>query len=81
MKNELTNYELNPSINRTEITATQKQIKNIDIERMPLSNQMLIDSKELSEYLTLVSKEVQNSVKSRFSLIIENFTYIYQNNL
>lgn len=81
LNKELINFQLNKKKNKKEISALKKQCTNIDKERKQLSQQMVNDSKELSKYLNQICKEVQSSVEERFSDIIENINYSYQNNL
>lgn len=80
LKKELINYQLNPKVNKKEISALKKQCTDIDKERKLLTRQMGTDSKELSGSLTQICKEVQSSVKERLSDIIENIKYSYQDN-
>ena len=80
LKKDLTNLQLNPKVNKEQISALKKQISNIDKERKLLSRQMEGDSKELSASITQMCKEIQSSVKERLSDIIENIKYSYQDN-
>jgi predicted nucleic acid-binding Zn-ribbon protein len=80
LEKELINYQLNPKVNKKEISALKKQCSNIDKERKLLTRQMETDSNELSGSLTKICKEVQSSVKERLSDIIENIKYSYQDN-
>ena len=80
LKKELINYQLNPKVNKKAISALKKQCTGIDKERKLLIRQMETDSKELSGSLTQICKEFQSSVKERFSDIIENIKYSYQDN-
>lgn len=80
LEKELINLQLNPKVNKKEISALKKQCTNIEKERKLLTRQMETDSKELSGYLTKICKEVQSSVKERLNDIIENIKYSYQDN-
>jgi predicted nucleic acid-binding Zn-ribbon protein len=80
LKKDLTNLQINPKVNKEQISALKKQISNIDKERKLLSRQMEADSKELSASVTQMCKEIQSSVKERLSDIIENIKYSYQDN-
>ncbi|MFH1320096.1 MAG: hypothetical protein ABII90_05510 [Bacteroidota bacterium] len=78
LKKDLENYKLNPKKNKVEISALKMKCNKIEKERKQAANQMVKDSKELSQYLKQICKEVRSSVKERFNDIIENINYSYQ---
>jgi chromosome segregation ATPase len=80
LEKELINLQLNPKVNKKEISVLKKQCTNIEKERKLLTRQMEADSKELSGSLTQICKEVQSSVEERLNDIIENIKYLYQDN-
>ncbi len=78
LKKEMENYQNDRKKNKAKISELKKQCTKLDKERKRLANLMVDDSKELSKYLKQICIEVQSSVKVRFSDIIENINYSYQ---
>jgi uncharacterized coiled-coil DUF342 family protein len=74
-------YKAKAKLYKTEIAALKKQIAEIENERKKLANQMEDDSKELASYLKDDSKKIQEAVKERFTDIIENIAYVFQEKL
>lgn len=78
LKKDLENLKIDPKKNKVEISVIKKQITKIEKEKKQVANQMVKDSKELSQYLKLFCKDVQSTVKERFNDIVESINYSYQ---
>ncbi len=78
LNKELMNYQLNPKQNKLEINALKKQCATIEKAKKLVSQKIEKDSKDLSKYLDVIGKELQNSVKERFTDIIDHVNYSFQ---
>lgn len=78
---QLITYQSDPKKNKKEITALKKQCSDLEKERKLLTQQMGKNSKELSRYLDVICKEAQGAAKERYTDIIENINYIFQDSL
>jgi hypothetical protein len=81
VENKLNELKPNAKQNKTDITALKKEISRIEKERKKLADQMKDDRKELSSYLKQLSDKNQDSVRERFTDIIENINYSFQEKL
>jgi len=78
---KLEELKVNAKLNKTEIATLKKQASEIEKSRKQLADQMKDDSKELASVLKQVSQSNQESLKQRFTDIIENITYAFQEKL
>jgi len=78
---KLEELKANTKLNKTEIATLKKQVSEIEKSRKQLADQMKDDSKELASVLKQVSQSNQESLKQRFTDIIENITYAFQEKL
>ncbi len=78
---KLEELKVNTKLNKTEIANLKKQVSEIEKSRKQLADQMKDDSKELASVLKQVSQSNQESLKQRFTDIIENITYAFQEKL
>jgi septal ring factor EnvC (AmiA/AmiB activator) len=81
VENKLNELKPNAKQNKADITALKKEISRIEKERKKLADQMKDDRKELSSYLKQLSDKNQDSVGERFTDIIENINYSFQEKL
>lgn len=77
---KLEELKANTKLNKTEIATLKKQVSEIAKSRKQLAEQMKDDSKELASVLKQVNQSNQESLKQRFTDIIENITYAFQGN-
>jgi len=78
---KLEELKVNTKLNKTEIATLKKQVSEIEKSRKQLADQMKDDSKELASVLKQVNQSNQESLKQRFTDIIENITYSFQEKL
>jgi hypothetical protein len=78
---KLEEYGAKPKSFKSEIAALNKQNKAIEKQRKTLAKQMENDSNELADYLKQSLAESQDSVKQRLEDIIQNMTYMFQEQL
>lgn len=78
---QLITYQSDPKKNKKEITALKKQCSDLEKERKLLTQQMGKNSKELSKYLDVICKEAQGAAKERYTDIIDNINYIFQDSI
>ncbi|HSO77165.1 MAG TPA: hypothetical protein VLQ76_01235 [Bacteroidales bacterium] len=78
---KLEELKANTKLNKTEIATLKKQVSEIEKNRKQLAQQMKDDSKELATVLKQVNQSNQDSLKQRFTDIIENITYAFQEKL
>ncbi len=71
----------NSKLNKAEISTLKKQISDIEKSRKQLADRMKDESKELSSYIKQVSQKNLDSARERFTDIIENITYAFQEKL
>lgn len=78
LESKLNELKQNSKQNKTEISALKKEISKIEKERKKLSDQMKDDSRDLSSAINQTSEKSQNSIKERFTDIIDNVTYSFR---
>lgn len=78
---KLEELKANTKLNKTEIATLKKQASEIEKSRKQLADQMKDDIKELASVLKQVNQSNQESLKQRFTDIIENITYSFQEKL
>jgi hypothetical protein len=78
---KLEELKVNTKLNKTEIATLKKQVSEIEKSRKQLADQMKDDSKELASVLKQVNQSNQESLKQRFTDIIENISYAFQEKL
>jgi hypothetical protein len=78
---KLEEYKSEPKKYKSEIALLKKQKDAIEKEKKNLADQMENDSKELADHLKKASTIIQTSVKERFTDIIGNINYTYQEKL
>ena len=78
---KLEELKANSKLNKAEISTLKKQVSEIEKSRKQLADQMKDDSKELASVLKQLNQSNQESVKQRFTDIIENITYAFQEKL
>jgi len=71
----------NAKQNKSEISTLRKQVSEIEKSRKKLADKMKDDAKELASYLKQMSQKNQDAVEERFTDIIENITYCFQEKL
>lgn len=67
----------NQKQNKAEISTLKKQVSEIEKSRKSLADQMKSDAKDLASYIKQMSQKNQDSLKERFTDIIENITYSF----
>lgn len=77
----LEELKTNSKQNKSEIAALKKEISRIEKERKKLSDQMKGDRKELSSFLRQLNEKNLKSISDRFTDIIENITYSFEEKL
>ncbi len=81
LEEKLNQLKTNAKQNKTEISSLKKEISRIEKDRNKLSDKMKDESKELASNLKQISQKNEDSVKERFTDIIENITYSFQEKL
>jgi chromosome segregation ATPase len=71
----------NSKQNKSEISTLRKQVSEIEKSRKKLADKMKDDAKVLASYLKQMSQKSQDAVEERFTDIIENITYSFQEKL
>jgi len=71
----------NAKQNKAEISTLKKQVSEIEKSRKKLADKMKDDAKLLAAYIKQMSQKNQDAVEERFTDIIENITYSFQENL
>jgi len=71
----------NAKQNKAEISALKKQVSEIEKSRKKLADNMKDDAKILAAYIKQMSQKNQDAVEQRFTDIIENITYSFQEKL
>ncbi len=71
----------NAKLNKAEISTLKKKASEIEKSRKQLADQMNDDAKVLASYLKQMSQKNQDAVEERFTDIIENITYSFQEKL
>ena len=71
----------NSKQNKSEISSLKKQVSEIEKSRKKLADKMKDDAKDLASYLKQMSQKNQDAVEERFTDIIENITYSFQEKL
>lgn len=71
----------NAKQNKSEISSLKKQVSEIEKSRKKLADKMKDDAKVLASYLKQMSQKNQDAVEERFTDIIENITYSFQEKL
>jgi len=77
MERKMEELKLNSKQNKDEIASLKKQVSQIEKGRKHIADQMKDDARELASQLKQVSQRNQDSVKERFTDIIENTTYSF----
>ncbi len=81
IEKRLEDLKSNAKQNKNEISTLKKQSSEIEKDRKQLADQMKDNAKELSSYLKQLSQKNEDSLKERFTDIIENITYSFQEKL
>jgi uncharacterized coiled-coil DUF342 family protein len=81
INSKLEEYKSNSKKYKSEISSLKKQREGIEKERKQLASQMENDSNNLADNLKTACLKIQESVKQRFSDIIGNINYSYQEKL
>lgn len=71
----------NQKQNKAEISTLKKQVSEIEKSRKKLADQMKDDAKDLASYIKQMSQKNQASLKERYTDIIENITYSFEEKL
>ena len=71
----------NSKQNKSEISNLKKQVSELEKSRKKLADNMKDDAKGLAAYLKQMSQKNQDAVVERFTDIIENITYSFQEKL
>jgi hypothetical protein len=71
----------NSKQNKAEISTLKKQVSEIEKSRKKLADKMKDDAKVLASYIKQMSQKNQDAVEERFTDIIENITYSFQEKL
>ena len=80
LKSKLVEYQSDTKKYKSEITALKKQISGVEKERKNLAGRMEDDSRELAGYIKQARTDLQKTLDQRFSDIIENINYSFQEN-
>jgi predicted nucleic acid-binding Zn-ribbon protein len=81
LEKQMQEYKQNAKQNKNEISGLKKQISGIEKERTMLADRMEDESKQLATFLKESGETIQNSIKERFTDIIENVNYLYHEKL
>lgn len=81
LKSKLEEYQSDTKKYKTEIAAIKKQISAVEKERKNLAGSLEDDSKELSSLMKQARSECQKILEQRFTDIIENINYSFQEKL
>ena len=81
MNKKIKELSSNSKLNKAEISTLKKQASEIEKSRKQLADQMKDDAKVLASYLKQMSQKNQDAVEERFTDIIENITYSFQEKL
>ena len=80
LKSKLEEYQSDTKKYKGEIASLKKQISGVEKERKNLAGRMEDDSKELANYIKQAKAEIQKTLEQRFTDIIENINYSFQEN-
>jgi len=75
---QMEEYKVDSKRYKVEISALKKQISAKEKERKQLASQMEEDARSLSGYLKLMRSEIETNLDERFTDIVTNITYGYQ---
>ncbi len=81
VEQKLKELSSNSKLNKAEISTLKKKASEIEKSRKQLADQMKDDAKVLASYLKQMSQKNQDAVEERFTDIIENITYSFQEKL
>ncbi|MGB8358280.1 MAG: hypothetical protein WCD55_06650 [Bacteroidales bacterium] len=81
LEQKIKDLSSNTKKNKPEISSLKKQVSEIEKSRKKLADKMKDDSKTLASDLKQMSQKNQDAVKERFTDIIENITYSFQEKL
>jgi predicted nucleic acid-binding Zn-ribbon protein len=81
VEQKLKELSTNSKLNKAEISTLKKKASEIEKSRKQLADQMKDDAKVLASYLKQMSQKNQDAVEERFTDIIENITYSFQEKL
>ncbi len=81
LEQKIKDLSSNAKKNKPEISSLKKQVSEIEKSRKKLADKMKDDSKTLASDLKQMSQKNQDAVKERFTDIIENITYSFQEKL
>jgi|WetSurMetagenome_2_1015567.scaffolds.fasta_scaffold74392_2 predicted nucleic acid-binding Zn-ribbon protein len=81
LEKQMQDYKQNAKQNKDEISGLKKQISEIDKERKMLADRMEDESKQFATFLKESGETIQNSIKERFTDIIQNVNYLYHEKL
>ncbi len=71
----------NAKQNKAEISTLKKQVSEIEKSRKKIADKMKDDAKILAAYIKQMSQKNQDAVEERFTDIIDNITYSFQEKL
>lgn len=74
-------YKASPKQYKTEISALKKQISGKEKERKQIADQMENDARELSDQLKTDRSVIQKTFEERFTDIMNNISYTFQERL
>jgi hypothetical protein len=81
LQRQMEEYKTSPKKFKSEISALKKQINATEKEKKQLTWKMSNESSEMAGELKKTSEEIKNSAKERFTDIIANINYYYQEKL
>lgn len=81
IESRLQELSSNQKQNKAEISTLKKQVSEIEKSRKKLADQMKGDAKDLASFIKQMSQKNQDSLKERYTDIIENITYSFGENL
>jgi len=81
LEKKIQELSANSKQNKSEISNLKKQVSEIEKSRKKVADKMKDDAKVLASYLKQMSQKNQDAVKERFTDIIENITYSFQEKL
>jgi chromosome segregation ATPase len=81
LESQMQQYKVSPKQFKSEISSLKKQINSTEKEKKQLAWKMGNDSSEMAGELKKMCEDIQNSAKERFTDIIANINYYYQEKL
>lgn len=81
LEKKIQELSANSKQNKAEISTLKKQVSEIEKSRKKLADKMKDDAKVLASYIKQMSQKNQDAVEERFTDIIQNITYSFQEKL